>query len=104
MRPPNQTAACTPSFATRWHHLPQPAEAFLGTTSTPLTRYAMLESTMDNLLLAAIAASADVPVTLSNGWRYGAPIPAGPLTEMDVWNIVPANPQVSVATLTWSEV
>ena len=75
----------------------------LGATSTPLTRYAMLESTMDNLLLAAIAASADLPIALSNGWRYGAPIPAGPLTEMDVWNIVPANPQVSVATLTGAE-
>jgi S-sulfosulfanyl-L-cysteine sulfohydrolase len=75
----------------------------LGTTSTPLTRYAMIESTMDNLLLAAIAASADLPIALSNGWRYGAPIPAGPITEMDVWNIVPANPQVSVATLTGAE-
>lgn len=52
----------------------------LGTTSTPLTRYAMLESTMDNLLLAASAASADLPIALSNGWRYGAPIPAGPIT------------------------
>jgi 2',3'-cyclic-nucleotide 2'-phosphodiesterase (5'-nucleotidase family) len=75
----------------------------LGTTSTPLTCYAMLESTMDNLLLAAIAASADLPIALSNGWRYGAPIPAGRITEMDVWNIVPANPQVSVTTLTGAE-
>ena len=78
-------------------------QTVLGATSTPLTRYAMLESTMDNLLLAAIAASADLPIALSTGWRYGAPIPAGPLTEMDVWNIVPANPQVSVATLTGAE-
>jgi S-sulfosulfanyl-L-cysteine sulfohydrolase len=78
-------------------------ETVLGTTSTRLTRYAMLESTMDNLLLAAIAASADLPIALSNGWRYGAPIPPGPITEMDVWNIVPADPPVSVATLTGAE-
>ncbi len=32
--------------------------------------------------------------------RYGAPIPSGPLTEWDLWNIVPANPAVSVVTLT----
>lgn len=75
----------------------------LGTTGTPLTRYAMLESTMDNLLLAAVAASADLPIALSNGWRYGAPIPAGPLTERDLWNIVPANPLVSVVMLTGAE-
>jgi len=78
-------------------------ETILGTTSTPLARYAMLESTMDNLLLAAIAASAELPIALSNGWRYGAPIPAGPISEMDIWNIVPANPPVSVVTLTGAE-
>ena len=39
-------------------------------------------------------------MALSNGWRYGAPIAAGPLTEWDLWNIVPANPPVSVVTLT----
>ncbi|WP_291986168.1 bifunctional metallophosphatase/5'-nucleotidase [Luteitalea sp.] len=75
----------------------------LGTTSTPLTRYTMLESTMDTLLLAAVADSTDVPIALSNGWRYGAPIPPGPITEMDVWNIVPANPAVSVVRLTGAE-
>lgn len=75
----------------------------VGITSTPLTRYRMLESTMDNLLLAAVAEAADLPIAFSNGWRYGAPIPAGPLTEMDVWNIVPANPPVSVVTLTGAE-
>jgi 2',3'-cyclic-nucleotide 2'-phosphodiesterase (5'-nucleotidase family) len=77
--------------------------AVLGTSRTQLTRYAMLESTLDNLLLDAVAASAGVPLALSNGWRYGAPIPAGPITEWDVWNIVPANPPVSVLTLTGEE-
>jgi 2',3'-cyclic-nucleotide 2'-phosphodiesterase (5'-nucleotidase family) len=78
-------------------------DTILGTTNTPLTRYAMVESTMDNLLLAAVAGSARLPVALSNGWRYGAPIPAGPISEMDLWNIVPANPPVSVVTLTGAE-
>lgn len=75
----------------------------VGTSRTDLTRYTMLESTMDNLLLDAVAASANVPVALSNGWRYGAPIPAGSITELDLWNIVPANPPVSVVTLTGAE-
>jgi 2',3'-cyclic-nucleotide 2'-phosphodiesterase (5'-nucleotidase family) len=63
----------------------------------------MLESTMDNLLLDAVADSAHVRVALSNGWRYGVPVPAGPLTEADLWNIVPANPQVSLVTLSGDE-
>ncbi len=75
----------------------------VGATAVPLHRYAMFESTMDNLLLDATAAAAGTRVALSNGWRYGAPIPPGPLTEWDIWNIVPANPQVSVVTLTGRE-
>lgn len=75
----------------------------VGTTRTALDRYAMLESTMDNLLLDAIANAADRPIALSNGWRYGAPIPPGPLTESDLWNIVPTNPPVSVAAITGDE-
>jgi 2',3'-cyclic-nucleotide 2'-phosphodiesterase (5'-nucleotidase family) len=75
----------------------------VGTTRTALDRYAMFESTMDNLLLDAIADAADRPIALSNGWRYGAPIPSGPLTELDLWNIVPANPPVSVVAISGKE-
>ncbi len=69
-------------------------------TELLLHRYAMLESTMDSVLLDAVAAAAETGVALSNGWRYGAPIPPGPVTEFDLWNIVPANPPVSVVQLT----
>lgn len=75
----------------------------IGETGSPLHRYAMFESTMDNPLLDATAAAAGTEVALSNGWRYGAPIPPGPITEYDVWSIVPANPPVSVVTLTGRE-
>lgn len=75
----------------------------VGETTCTLHRYAMFESTMDNLLLDATAAAAGTTVALSNGWRYGAPIPAGPLTECDLWNIVPADPEVSVVALTGRE-
>lgn len=72
----------------------------LAANGAVLHRYAMFESTMDNLLLDATAAAAGTEVALSNGWRYGAPIAPGPITEGDVWNIVPANPPVSVVQLT----
>ena len=71
----------------------------VGETTIDLNRYTTLESTMDNLLLDAIADAAGTEIAFSNGWRYGAPIPAGEITMNDVWNIIPTNPFVSTVTL-----
>lgn len=71
----------------------------IGETACTLHRYGMFESPMDHLLLDATAAAAGTEIALSNGWRYGTPIPPGPLTEWDLWSIVPANPEVAVVTL-----
>lgn len=49
----------------------------VGKTAANLNRCPTLESTMDNLLLDAIAESAETETAFSNGWRYGAPVPAG---------------------------
>lgn len=61
----------------------------LGETETALNRYTMLEATMDNFLLDAIADAAGTEIAFSNGWRYGAPIPVGNITLNDLWNIIP---------------
>ncbi len=71
----------------------------VGHTSTALNRNTLLEATMDNLLLQAIADAAGTTIAFSNGWRYGAPIPPGPVTVNDLWNIIPSNPPVSVVDL-----
>jgi 2',3'-cyclic-nucleotide 2'-phosphodiesterase (5'-nucleotidase family) len=75
----------------------------VGQTKTALNRNTFLESTMDNFLLQAIAEAADTRIAFSNGWRYGAPIPPGPVTVNDLWNIVPPNPPVSTVDLTGQE-
>ncbi|MDP2053858.1 MAG: bifunctional metallophosphatase/5'-nucleotidase [Acidobacteriota bacterium] len=75
----------------------------VGHTETALNRNTFLEATMDNLLLQAIAEAASTRMAFSNGWRYGAPIPPGPVTVNDLWNIVPPNPPVSVVELTGRE-
>jgi sulfur-oxidizing protein SoxB len=75
----------------------------VGRTDTALNRSTFLEATTDNLLLQAIAEAADTDIAFSNGWRYGAPIPPGPVTVNDLWNIVPPNPPVSLAELTGRE-
>jgi 2',3'-cyclic-nucleotide 2'-phosphodiesterase (5'-nucleotidase family) len=77
--------------------------AVVGETATPLHRYRVLEATMDNLLLQSLRELTGAQLAFSNGWRYGAPIPPGPITCNDLWNIIPVNPPVSVCTLTGDE-
>ena len=78
--------------------------AVVGRTETALHRNTILEAPMDNLLLAAIAEASGAKIAFSNGWRYGAPIPPGPVTRNDLWNIVPTNSPVSLTELTGSEI
>lgn len=68
-----------------------------------LDRYQMLHCSMDDLLLDAIAAAAGVEIAFSNGWRYGAPIPVGPITLNDLWNMIPTNPMVSTVEVSGAE-
>lgn len=75
----------------------------VGSVTAPLHRYAMLNAPMDDVLLEAICAAAGTKIAVSNGWRYGAPIPPGPVTVDDLWNIIPTNPPVSIVELTGQE-
>ncbi len=75
----------------------------VGHTTTGLNRNTVLEATMDNLLLQALLETTGAEVAFSNGWRYGAPIPPGPITLNDLWNIIPVNPPVSVTSMTGDE-
>ncbi|MCM3568118.1 bifunctional UDP-sugar hydrolase/5'-nucleotidase [Neobacillus mesonae] len=76
----------------------------VGETKTALHRYAQLETTMDNLLLQSLIEISNAEIAFSNGWRYGAPIPPGPITMNDLWNIIPTNPPVSTVELTGKEI
>ena len=75
----------------------------VGSVSAPLHRYAMLSAPMDDVLLEAIREAAGTEIAFSNGWRYGAPIPAGAVTLNDLWNMVPTNPAVSTVEVTGAE-
>lgn len=75
----------------------------VGETRTGLNRNTVLEATMDNLLLQALLSASGARIAFSNGWRYGAPIPPGPVTENDLWNIIPVNPVVSTVEITGRE-
>jgi 2',3'-cyclic-nucleotide 2'-phosphodiesterase (5'-nucleotidase family) len=75
----------------------------LGHTATGLNRATVLESTMDNFLLQGLLDASGAQLAFSNGWRYGAPVPPGPVTLNDLYNIIPVDPPVSVCTLTGDE-
>ncbi|MES2873814.1 5'-nucleotidase C-terminal domain-containing protein [Daejeonella sp. JGW-45] len=76
----------------------------VGETSILLDRYNTLESSMDDLLLQSIKETSSADIAFSNGWRYGVPIPAGPVNRWDLFNIIPMNPPVSVVELTGKEI
>ncbi len=77
--------------------------AVVGHTQIDLHRNTILEAPMDNLLLDAIAEAAETTIAFSNGWRYGAPVPQGPITRNDLWNMIPTNPPVSKVEMTGGE-
>lgn len=76
----------------------------VGETPRALHRLTALDAPMDDVLLAAIARAAGTDIAFSNGWRYGAPVPPGPVTLEDLWNIVPVDPVVSTVELTGAEI
>jgi 2',3'-cyclic-nucleotide 2'-phosphodiesterase (5'-nucleotidase family) len=67
----------------------------IGITETGLNRNTVMECTMDNVLLKSMLEETGAELAFSNGWRYGAPVPTGPVTVNDVWNIVPTDPPIS---------
>ena len=76
----------------------------LGNTKIVLHRYNTIASTMDDLLLSSIKSISNADIAFSNGWRYGVPIPIGPITKWDLFNIIPVNPEVSTVELTGEEI
>lgn len=75
----------------------------VGKIQSPLHRYSMLSAPMDDVLLEAMMLAAKTEIAFSNGWRYGAPIPAGIVTMEDLWNIIPVNPVIQTVEMTGSE-
>ncbi|MFW6182911.1 MAG: bifunctional metallophosphatase/5'-nucleotidase [Chloroflexota bacterium] len=76
----------------------------VGETRTALNRATLLESTMDNFLLQSLLHVQEAQVAFSHGWRYGAPIPTGPVTREQLYNIVPMNPALFTVELTGEEI
>ena len=61
----------------------------VGSTKKTLMRYDVLETTMDNLVDDAVREATHTNVAFTNGFRFSPPLAAGPITEADLWNILP---------------
>ena len=76
----------------------------IGHTDAILHRGWNTESTMDNFLLEAIQQETNSDLVFSNGWRYGAPVDAGPITLRQLHQIIPVNPPISTVEMSGREI
>lgn len=77
--------------------------AVAGETRTLLHRMTLEEAPMDKLITDAYLAAFESSAAFSHGWRYGHPMPAGPLTLFNLHTIIPTNPELFTLELTGEE-
>lgn len=75
----------------------------VGTTAILLYRVGLVETTMDNLITEAYRDVTGADVGLSPGWRFGSPVPPGPITVGDLWSALPTNPDLVTVEMRGSE-
>ena len=79
------------------------ASEIVGKTTTPLMRYDVLESTTDDFVTDAVREIGGADIGFSNGFRFAPPLPAGPITEGDLWNILPLDARMKKGWVTGKE-
>ncbi len=68
----------------------------VGETKTALMRYDVLESTMDNLIADSAREATHSDIAFTNGFRFSPPVAPGPITEADLWNMLPLDAKMKV--------
>ena len=82
----------------------------IGYTSTPLVRYFVLETPMDNLITDAVMWKFKPDIALSNGFRFCQPlaVPQGAqkvaITNEFLWNMLPVNSTAKKAEVTGQQI
>ncbi len=72
----------------------------IGTIGAQLERYDVVETTLDNFLSDAVRAGTGAEIGLSNGFRFGAPLPAGAVREKHLWDFYPIVTNLKVGKVT----
>jgi sulfur-oxidizing protein SoxB len=82
----------------------------IGISTTPLVRYFVMESPMDNLITDAIMWKFKPDVALSNGFRFCQPLNVDPktgqaeITKEFLWNMLPVNSEVKTGWVTGAQI
>lgn len=78
----------------------------IGTTTTPLVRYFVIETPMDNLITDAIHWKFKTDIALSNGFRFCQPLAVDPvkgktnITKEFLWNMLPVDSEAKRGIIT----
>lgn len=82
----------------------------IGYTSTPLVRYFVLETPMDNLITDAVKWKFNIDIALSNGFRFCQPLAVDPnrgktpITKDYLWNMLPVDSEAKIAVVTGKQI
>ncbi|MBK7149912.1 MAG: bifunctional metallophosphatase/5'-nucleotidase [Bacteroidetes bacterium] len=82
----------------------------VGTTTTPLVRYFVMETPMDNLLTNAIMWKFKPDIALSNGFRFCQPLAVdaklgkAEITKEFLWNMLPVDSEAKTGKVTGKQI
>lgn len=82
----------------------------IGSTSTPLVRYFVMETPMDNLITDAIHWKFKPDIALSNGFRFCQPLATDPktgkanITKEFLWNMLPVDSEAKTGLVSGKQV
>lgn len=72
----------------------------VGETKHLLMRYDVLETNTDFFVADVVKKMTGADIGFTNGFRFGPPIPAGPVTVADLWNMLPLDSRMKVGWIT----
>lgn len=85
-------------------------QTVIGTSTTPLVRYFVMETPMDNLITDAIKWKFKPDIALSNGFRFCQPLAVDPktgvasITKEFLWNMLPVNSEAKQAVVSGKQI
>ena len=66
-------------------------------------RYDLFETSADDFIADAVRDVAGTDIGFTNGFRFGAPVPPGSVTEADLWNLLPMDARMKGGWVTGGE-
>ncbi len=85
-------------------------QTVIGTSKTPLVRYFVMETPMDNLITDAIKWKFKPDIALSNGFRFCQPLGVdsktglATITKEFLWNMLPVNSEAKTGIVTGNQI